>query len=167
ERRAAVVAAVQRQVSAQLVAVDDARAAAEGMDVIATMTSSAQPVFDGAWLSAGTHINAAGSNHPRRRELDAATFARAACVAADSVEQAKIESGDLLAAEAEGSITWEQVREMADIVGGSAPGRTAVADITIFESHGLSVWDIATAAAVYHLALERGVGQPLPLFEGR
>ncbi len=167
ERRAAFVAAMQPQVGATLVAVDDPRAAAEGVDVIVTMTTSAQPVFDGAWLSPGTHLNAAGSNLLRRRELDAATFARAACVAVDSLEQSKLESGDLVSAVAEGALTWERVVELADIVGGQQPGRTATADITIFESHGLSVWDIATAAAVYALAVERGVGQPLPIFEGR
>jgi len=167
ERRAAFVAAMQPQVGATLVPVDHPRAAAEGVDVIATMTSSAQPVFEGAWLSPGTHINAAGSNHLRRRELDAQTFQRAACIAADSVEQSKLESGDLMAAVAEGALAWERVTELADIVGGRRPGRTAAGDLTVFESHGLSVWDIATAAAVYTLALERGLGRPLPLFEGQ
>ncbi len=167
ERRAAFVAEMQPQVSATLVAVDDPRAAVEGLDIVTTMTTSAQPVFDGAWLAPGTHINAAGSNQLRRRELDALTFQRSACIAADSVEQAQLESGDLAAAVAEGAMTWERVVDFAAIVGGQVPGRTAPTDITVFESQGLSVWDIATAAAVYNLALERGLGQPLPLFKGR
>jgi ornithine cyclodeaminase/alanine dehydrogenase-like protein (mu-crystallin family) len=96
---------MQPQVAAKLVAVDDPRAAVEGMDIVTTMTTSALPVFDGAWLAPGTHLNAAGSNQLRRRELDALTFQRSACVAADSVEQAKLESGDLAAAVAEGALT--------------------------------------------------------------
>ena len=167
ERRAAFVAAMQPQVSATLVAVDDPRAAVEGLDIVTTMTTSAQPVFDGGWLAPGTHINAAGSNQLRRRELDAATFRRSACITADSVEQAKLESGDLAGAVAQGALTWDRVTEFAEVVGGRVAGRVAPTDITVFESQGLSVWDVATAAAVYTLAVERGLGQPLPLFEGR
>lgn len=167
EKRAAFVAAMQPQVSATLVAVADPRAAVEGMDIVTTMTTSAQPVFDGAWLSPGAHINAAGSNQLGRRELDAATFRRSACVAADSVEQARLEAGDLAGAVAEGALAWAQVVDFAEIVAGRAPGRTALEDITVFESQGLSVWDVATAAAVYAAARERGLGRPLPLFAGR
>lgn len=167
ERRAAFVAAMQPQVSATLVAVDDPRAAVEGLDVVTTMTTSAQPVFDGAWLAPGTHVNAAGSNQLRRREVDAETFRRSACVTADSVEQAQLEAGDLAAAVAEGALAWEQVVDLAEIVAGRAPGRTAPEDITVFESQGLAVWDVATAAAVYAAAVKRGLGQPLPLFAGR
>jgi alanine dehydrogenase len=165
ERRAAFVAAMQPQVRARLMPVDDPRAAVEGMDIVTTMTTSAQPVFAGDWLSPGTHVNAAGSNQLRRRELDARTFARAACVVADAVDQAQAESGDLAGAVADGALTWERVVDLADIVGGRKPGRAGPEDITVFESHGLAVWDVATAAAVYALAQARGLGQPLPLFD--
>ncbi|MCC7359505.1 MAG: ornithine cyclodeaminase family protein [Anaerolineales bacterium] len=165
ERRAAFVAAMQPRVSAQLIAVDDPRAAVEDMDVVTTMTTSAQPVFEGAWLSPGAHLNAAGSNQLRRREVDAATFRRAACVTADSVEQARLESGDLVGAVAEGALAWEQVVDLAEVLAGRAPGRVTPADITVFESHGLAVWDVAAAALVYARAVERGLGRPLPLFE--
>ena len=136
ERRAAFVAAMQPQVSATLVPVDDPRAAVAGLDVVTTMTTSAQPVFDGAWLSPGAHVNGAGSNQLRRRELDAATFRRAAVVTADSVEQAHFESGDLAGAVAEGALAWEQVVDFAEVLAGRArlcprhgtrPGPTAAA----------------------------------------
>jgi ornithine cyclodeaminase/alanine dehydrogenase-like protein (mu-crystallin family) len=135
------------------------------MDVVTTMTTSAQPVFDGAWLSPGAHVNAAGSNQLRRREVDAATFRRAAIVTADSVEQARLESGDLAGAVAEGALAWEQVVDFAEVLAGRAPGRASPDDITVFESHGLAAWDVATAALIYPRALARGLGTPLPLFE--
>lgn len=165
EKRAAFVAEMQPRAQAELVAVDDARQAVEGMDIVTTMTSTSQPVFDGAWLSAGTHINAAGANHIRRREIDGETVRRAARIAADSVAQAKLESGDLAKAVEEGILRWEEVIEFSDIAGGKVPGRVAEDEITLFESLGISTWDVATAAKVYALAKERGVGVEIPLFD--
>jgi ornithine cyclodeaminase/alanine dehydrogenase-like protein (mu-crystallin family) len=165
ENRAAFVAEMQPQAPAHLVAVHEPRAAVLDMDVIATMTTASRPLFDGEWLSPGTHINAAGSNHLRRREIDSRTIQRCARIAADSVEQAKLECGDLAGAVAEGVIKWEDVFEFADVVGGRTPGRSSPDEITLFESQGISVWDIATAAKVYTAAKERGLGREIPLFE--
>ncbi|MGQ0605230.1 MAG: ornithine cyclodeaminase family protein [Anaerolineales bacterium] len=170
ENRAEFVREMQPQVKAanmraEIVAVDDPHAAIEPADVVATMTTASTPVFDGSWLAAGTHISAAGSNHLKRCEIDSTTIKRCARIAADSVEQAQMECGDLAAAVTEGVIAWENVIEFADIVGGKTPGRLSAEEITLFESQGLSVWDIATAARVYALAVERGVGQTIPLFE--
>ena len=165
ESRAAFVAEMQPQVKAELVPVDKPRMAVAGMDVIATMTSASQPVFDGGWIEPGTHINAAGSNHIRRREIDGETVTRAGRIAADWVEQAKIESGDLAQAAAEGRLRWEDVLEFSDIAGGKVPGRGSEQEITLFESQGISVWDVATAAKVYELAKASGVGTAIPLFD--
>ena len=66
-------------------------------DVVVTATGSGEPLFDGALLRPGTHVNAVGSNDARRRELDATVFRRAAHVVVDSVEVARKECGDLLA----------------------------------------------------------------------
>jgi ornithine cyclodeaminase/alanine dehydrogenase-like protein (mu-crystallin family) len=166
DHRTAFVDEMQPQVRAQLVAVDAPRAAVEGMDIVTTMTSANEPLFNGDWVTPGTHINAAGSNHIRRRELDGRTVQRCARIATDSVEQARLEAGDLAAAVADGLITWEAVLEMADIVAGKVPGRAASEEITLFESQGISVWDVAAAARVYELARERQVGRLIPLFEG-
>jgi ornithine cyclodeaminase/alanine dehydrogenase-like protein (mu-crystallin family) len=165
EHRDGFVRRMQPQVGAELVAVDEPRAAVEGADVIATMTTARQPVFDGAWLAPGTHINAAGSNHLKRQEVDTTTVRRAGRVAADSVEQARLECGDLAAAVEAGAIAWEDVLEFAEIAGGRVPGRAGPDEITLFESQGISVWDVAAAARVYALARERGLGQAIPLFD--
>ena len=165
ENRAAFVAEMQPQVQAELVVVDDPRAAVAGMDIVTTMTSSSQPVFQGAWLEPGTHINAAGANHLRRREIDGDAVARSGRIAVDSVEQAKLEAGDLAAAVNEGRLRWEDVLEFSEIVGGRVPGRTSDDEITLFESQGISVWDVATAARVYELATAQGLGVSIPLFD--
>jgi alanine dehydrogenase len=165
EKRAAFVAEMQPQVRAELLPVDQPQQAVEGLDIVTTMTTASQPVFNGDWLAPGAHINAAGANHIRRREIDARTVRRAGRVAADSVEQARLECGDLAGAVEEGAIGWEDVIEFAGIVAGTIPGRASQDEITLFESQGISVWDVAAAAKVYGLARERGLGVEVPLFE--
>lgn len=164
EKRARFVQEYQNSVAAEIVAVESAREAIEPADVVATITGSATPVFEGAWLKPGTHINAAGSNHLKRREIDGETVRRASRITVDMLDQAQQECGDLAAAIAEGLTTWEVVVEMGEVVNGTVPGRTSADEITLFESHGLSVWDVLTAAKVYELAIARGVGQKIPLF---
>ncbi|MBI3241122.1 MAG: ornithine cyclodeaminase family protein [Chloroflexi bacterium] len=164
ENRATFVAEMQPQVKAQIVAVNSPEATLEGADVIATMTTSKEPVFRGDLLPPGVHINAAGSNHARRREIDGETVRRCARIAVDSIEQAKMECGDLIAAVEEKITRWDDMIEFADIVGGKTPGRSSPDEITLFESQGISVWDVATAARVYELAVERSVGQKIEEF---
>ena len=133
-----------------------------GAEVVNIITGSRVPVLQGAWLAPGAHVNAAGSNALVRQELDVETVRRASLIVADSVEQARIEAGDLLPAVESGVITWPQVRELADIVAGNVTGRTSPDDITLFESLGVALEDVAVAAVVYRRAVEQSIGTPLP-----
>ncbi len=165
QKRAAFVADMQPQVNAQVIAVDSPTAALESADVIVTATTSSEPVFAGDGLPEGAHINATGSNHLKRREIDRKTIRRCPRIAVDSLEQAKIECGDLAQAVEDKILDWDDVIEFAHIVGGDVPGRTSPEERTLFESQGLSVWDIATAARVVELAKERRVGCRVAMFE--
>lgn len=140
---------------------DTARSCVEDADVVITITSSAQPVLEGAWLATGTHVNAAGSNALVRSEIDMETVRRARVVAVDSREQARLECGDLLEPVEKGLLHWDRVHELADVVAGHVPGRIDPADITIFESQGLAVEDVAVAAVVYERAKAEGAGQQI------
>src|ERR671922_2140455 len=135
----------------------------KGMDVVVTSTSAREPLFDGNWLGAGTHVNAIGSNALIRREVDDATVRRSALIVVDSKEQARLECGDLLGPLERGLIHWEQVRELGDVVAGLMPGRRQASDITLFESHGLALWDLAAGMAVYDAATTKGIGQEIAL----
>ncbi len=139
--------------------VESARACVEEADVVITITSAAQPVLEGAWLAPGAHVNAAGSNALVRSEIDEETVRRTRVVAVDSREQAKVECGDLLEPVEKGLLHWDRVHELADVVAGHVPGRIEPADITLFESQGLAVEDVAVAAAIYERAKAEGVGQ--------
>lgn len=142
---------------------DSAEAAVRGRDIVVTITGSREPVLRGAWLAPGTHVNAAGSNRADRREVDVAAVERSRRVAIDSVEQGRMEAGDLLAAVEAGALRWEEVTELSLIVAGRAPGREAPDEITLFKSLGLAVEDIAVAARVYRRALAEGRGRAIPM----
>ena len=127
-------------------------------DVVITITGSSRPVLEGRWLSPGTHVNAAGANHWMRRELDDEAVQRAGVIVADDVEQAMIECGDLIYPVERGSLRWGQVRNLAEVVAGTARGRTGAEEITLFESQGLAVEDIAVGVRVVQLARDWRVG---------
>lgn len=163
ERAEAFCRQMGEQTGASFSIAADAAAVLKGADIVTTITNATSPLFDGHLLAPGTHLNAAGANRATAREVDAAAISRAALIAVDLLEQARIESGDLLAAEKEGQFRWERAVELGDIITGRRTGRTGPAQITLFESHGIATWDVATAALVYAAAREQGVGVELPL----
>jgi len=123
-------------------AVSSAEEAVRGADIVATATFSAEPVLESAWVSPGTHVNAMGSNRGNRRELPSDLVLKANLIAIDSIEQGKIEAGDLLMA----PMPWSDPRivELAHL-----ERRPPGDPLTIFESLGLGVEDVAAAAFVY------------------
>lgn len=137
-----------------------AREAIDGADVITTITSAARPIVSGDWLVAGQHLNAAGSNVPTRRELDARAVSRADLVVADDLEAARLEAGDLLLAEGEGALDWGRVHSLREALTGSV-ARRQPGDVTLFKSVGLALEDVALGAVVLDRATERGIGQHL------
>jgi ornithine cyclodeaminase/alanine dehydrogenase len=133
------------------------RDAASG-DVVVTITSSRDPVLRGEWLAPGALVAAAGANVVNRRELDNAVLERASFVCCDWLEQAKLESGDLVEPIAAGVLDWLEVHELHEVVSGAIIGRQSDDDIVVFKSNGLAAWDVALAAETVSLAREQGVG---------
>ena len=82
----------------------------------------------------------------------------------DSLEQSRMEAGDLLPAIERGVISWESVVELGSIVAGRVKARASEEAITLFKSNGIALEDIATALRVYNLARERGVGEEIDLW---
>ncbi len=100
---------------------------------------------------------------PFAREIDAATVA-ASRLFVDKRESALQESGDILLAVRDGAITREHIRaEIGEVLTGVKPGRTSADEITMFESLGLAVEDLAAAAFVYKRAQEKGQGTEIDL----
>jgi ornithine cyclodeaminase/alanine dehydrogenase-like protein (mu-crystallin family) len=136
------------------------RDAAE-QDVVVTMTTSRDPVLRGEWLRPGALVCAAGANRLEARELDNAVLERATFVCCDSLEQAKLEAGDLVEPVERGVLDWLEVHELAEVVGGEISGRQHEDDIVVFKSVGIASEDVAVASLVYERACERGLGVDL------
>lgn len=134
-------------------------------DIVVTSTTASIPVVEGRWLKPGMHINAIGSNFAEKQELDAAAVNRCDVIAADSVEQSKIEAGDLIQAFGQDTARWNTVRELSQIIGGKAPGRTNQNQITLFKSNGIAIEDVVVGGKVYEIARERGMGREVPLWQ--
>ena len=144
-------------------AVDSARDAIEGAGIICAVSSSREPVLEGAWLSPGVHINAVGSSIATARELDSVAVARSRLFV-DRLESTVNESGDYLAALREGAISDNHiVGEIGSILTGAIEGRRGDDEITLFKSLGLAVEDLAAAEYAYRRALEQDVGVDVAL----
>lgn len=142
-------------------AVESVEEAVRGADVVCTVTSSGEPVVLGEWLDPGTHVNAVGACLPNMRELDGAAMARATLFV-DRRESCENEAGDYLLALAEGAIPEGHIKaELGEVLAGSAPGRTSNDEITVFESLGLAVEDLASAEYLERRARETGTGVTL------
>lgn len=146
-RTAEFAARLTGQTSTPVRACDTAREAVEGAGIVVTATSSPEPVLQRDWLAPGTHINAVGACLPGERELDTATMGVAA-IFADRRDSMLTESGDYLLAAAAGAVGPGQIRaELGELLAGTRPGRTSSAEVTVFESLGLAVEDLAAAAS--------------------
>src|SRR5205814_501951 len=104
-----------------------------------------------------------GSNFSEKQELDAIAVSRAHRIVVDDLAVAKTESGDLISAEAQSGLNWNAIRPLSDIVGGLAPGRDSPEEITLFESQGIGLEDLAVACHVLKRARESGIGMELPI----
>jgi alanine dehydrogenase len=156
EKREAFAQRCTTKLNLNVRAVETARECVEGADIVTTATSSRQPVIESSWLAPGTHVNGSGSNWADRRELPGdLIFGKAAIIAVDSIEGAKMESGDILIPTQESGNEFPGV-ELSEIVAGKRPGRTGADQITVFKSNGLAVEDIAVAGYLYEKAIVTG-----------
>jgi len=159
EKRRVFCEQMSRRLDVEMVPVAMPVEAVRGSGVVVTITTASTPLFEGDWLEPGTHVTAAGSNALIRREIDERTVQRAACVCVDSRATALREAGDLLPALEKGRLAEAQMLELGELVGGIRPGRKSATDITLFESQGMAIQDLAVARRLLLLARERGAGR--------
>jgi ornithine cyclodeaminase/alanine dehydrogenase-like protein (mu-crystallin family) len=143
----------------EMVAAQSAEEAVRDAEIVITMTNTVKPVLSGEWLTPGAHVNAAGANFAFRRELDDEAVRRASLITVDSLEQAKLEAGDLIEPFKQDAAGWGRVHEVAEVVSGKLPGRGGADQITLFKSVGIATWDIAAASRVFARAQKEGLGK--------
>ncbi|MGH2768681.1 MAG: ornithine cyclodeaminase family protein [Candidatus Methylomirabilales bacterium] len=140
-------------------AIEPAEEAAEAAQagVVCTTTPSRAPVVPDGAVGPGTHINAVGADAPGKQELDPATLRRARIIV-DDWEQGR-HGGEVNLALASGELAASQIAgSLAEVVSGARPGRISEAEITIFDSTGLAIEDLAVASLVYGRATREGLG---------
>jgi alanine dehydrogenase len=130
-------------------------------DVISTTTPSREPILKREWIKDGAHINAIGADAEGKQELESDILADANVIV-DDWEQCS-HSGEINVPVAEGVLSEEVVHgDLSSVVTGSAPTSDDT-DITVFDSTGLAIQDIATAELVYESASEQGLGTSIKL----
>jgi len=131
-------------------------------DIVVTCTSSRHPFLTPALVRPGTFISAAGADNSDKSEIDPQLYARN-LVVVDSLEQTA-EIGDLHHALDAGAVAPARVRAtLGELVALARLGRTGDSSITVFDSTGMGLQDVASAAAIYRRALAGGVGTRLAL----
>ncbi len=145
--------------SGSITVFDHADEAVSLADIVICSTRSETPVFSGAALRPGTHINGVGSYLPHMQEVDAETLLRSAKIVADTIEGVKDEAGDFIIPLNEGKWNFSKLHgELGELAAGRIAGRENDDEITFFKSVGIAYFDLAVAAAVYEKAIREGVG---------
>jgi len=133
--------------------------AVRGADLICTTTSAREPILSSAAVSPGAHVNAVGACFATWRELDTALVRRARFYA-DCRESCLNEAGDFLRAKSDGAIDdGHLLGELGEVLIGRVPGRVSPDDVTIYESLGIAIEDLAAAHEIHQRALATGAGQ--------
>lgn len=134
----------------------------KGCDILVTTTPVTKPIVKNEWVEEGTHINAIGADAPGKEELDP-TILRRAKIVVDDYEQA-MHSGEINVPISQGVLRAEQIyAELGEIIAGLKGGRANDEEITIFDSTGLAIQDLATAALIYRKISREGKGIEIDL----
>lgn len=124
-------------------------------DVIISITSAFAPSLMADHVAPGTHIACMGTDTKGKQEVESALLAKAS-VFTDEVAQS-ITIGEAQHAVAEGLIKESDVGEIGAVINATTPGRTSADQITLFDGTGVGLQDLAVAAAVVDLAVEKGI----------
>lgn len=144
----------------EIIAVDTPAKAVANADIITTVTTSPNPVFDGTLVKKGVHVNGVGSYLPQASEVDEYVIVHADKVFVDTKDGALKECGNLIKPIQKGTFCVERVTgEIGEVVNKTVQGRETEAEMTVFITTGSAVLDLVTAEHIYQKAQEHGLGQ--------
>ena len=138
-------------------------ACVDAADLVVTLTPSRRPLVRRGWLAPGTHVNAIGADAPGKQELDPRILREALVVVYDQAQA--VHGGEVNVPIARGHYAARAIHAtLGEILLGAAPGRRSATALTVFDSTGLAIHDIALGAALTAQARRRGIGRHLALF---
>ena len=149
EKRNKFVNKMGNKLNINIKAYDSSDEATSNADIISLITNSNVPVITNSQITNGMHINAAGGNSWLRSEISSDSIGKFNFVSCDDVEQAKNECKELMDATEKGIISWSNVNELSNVIDGKIKGRNNSEDITLYESLGIAIQDIAAAKYIY------------------
>ena len=159
---AKMLAAAGIKRSYELVAVADGEAACARADAIITITPATSPIIRRDWVRPGTHISCVGADMEGKQEVESALDAAARLYVDDRAQS--VASGELEVAVKEGAISeGDIVAELGEVIAGKAEGRTSDEQITVFDTSGIAVQDLASSKVAYERAIEAGLGVTVEL----
>lgn len=145
---------------AAITAASDLEEAVKHSDVILTATPACEPFLKAEWVQPGTHISCVGADMSGKQELDSALLAAAKVFGDDTAQCLSVGECEI---PYKAGVFSGNICEIGSVISGAVPGRTGDSDITIFDSTGIALQDIATAAALLKAAQEAGIGQTVTL----
>lgn len=136
---------------------DNVEQAVRDADIVCTVTSSAKVVLRGAWISAGTHVNAVGASIPSMQEIDSALIARAVAFV-DYMPSALAQAKDVIDGLAQGVFEKAHLAgEIGALFAGRTMGRTSADEVTLYRSLGVAAQDLACADYVRQAAAQSNI----------
>ena len=149
--------------SVKIVSASSASDAVQDADVITTVTTASEPVFDGSLVKKGVHINGVGSYTPSMSEIDEKIIVGADKIYVDTNDAIK-ESGDLIKPIKKGVFSADKITgELGSVLAGKIPGRTSQDEITFFETTGSAVLDLVTGQRIYEKAVQAKIGSVIEI----
>lgn len=145
---------------AAIAAAPDLEKAVRHSDVILTATPARKPFIKAEWVQPGTHISCVGADMSGKQEVDSALFASAKVFGDDTAQCLSVGECEV---PYKAGVFSGHICEIGGVISGAEAGRTDASDITIFDSTGIALQDIATAAALLQAAQETGKGQTVTL----
>jgi ornithine cyclodeaminase/alanine dehydrogenase len=145
-------------------AADTPQAAVSGAELViaAARSHDETPILHGAWLEPGMTVVSIGSTVAEQREVDSEVVRRAGLIVCDIPHEVAEETGDMIAAAAEGVSFGSKIVSLSDLVRGRHPGRRDAREIVMFKSVGSGLQDIAVSELCLELARARGLGSTMP-----
>ncbi|HOW13878.1 MAG: alanine dehydrogenase [Methanosarcina sp.] len=132
-------------------------------DILVTTTPTRKPIVKSSWIKEGTHINAIGADAVGKEELDPEILLRSKIIVDDMVQA--LHSGEVNVPLSKHYISENDIHaQLGEVMVGLKPGRTSEDEITIFDSTGLAIQDVATAHLVYERAVREGLGRQVRMF---
>ncbi len=167
ERRENIADKMNKLLGIRATAVENPRDAVAGCDIVTTATSSNEPVFDGAWLEPGTHVNTMiGSDYfLPRRETDDETVLKSDIIVVNSKDSVRLDKQPELYPHLQrGTLNWNDIYEIGDLlVKRNIHGRSTSKQITYHNNNvGMGIQFAALGRLIYERAREKKVGTEVP-----